>query len=102
MFTDEPSQYVWVPDPSRYEVSTQTYGQEHWMEDLQADMVRECREMLQDASPEYDSVRMQVNLFTHLPDGSNAKFTLQHIERRPVMPASTLYTNGERMGDSIE
>lgn len=81
-FADRPSRFVWVLEPEQILVSEQVYGQPRWMETLQLNMVQTARELLEDASPEYESIRVQVQLWTTLQDGSKAQFTVQYVERK--------------------
>ncbi len=80
--TDGSHRYTWKPEPGEIEVSIQQYGDPRWIESLYTDMIETAREILEDNDPEYTSVRLRVNLYTHQPDGRDAKFTLEHIERR--------------------
>lgn len=73
---------AWEKQAGEFEVSVQEYGQPHWIEDLFSEMIDTGREILDDAPDMYTAVRLRVRLFSHRPNGSNAKFTLEHIEYR--------------------
>ncbi len=72
----------WTEEAGETEVSVQTYGEPRWIEMLMADMIIVAKDILKEIDPEYGTVRLRVNLFTHQADGKNHKFTLEHLERR--------------------
>lgn len=73
----------WVEENGEIEVVRQQYGQTGWFEELEHELIETAHELLEEAPPGYDSVRLRVVLYTHHPDGKNYKFTLEHIERPP-------------------
>lgn len=73
---------AWEPEREEVEVSVQQYGDPHWIEKLFRDMITVAREYLDEASLDYSTVRIRVNLYSHQSDGKDQKFTLEHMERR--------------------
>jgi hypothetical protein len=74
--------YDWQPEPDQIEVAVQEYGDPRWVENLFTDMIDAARDVLEESGPEFTAARLRVRLFSHRPDGTDARFTLEHIHKR--------------------
>jgi hypothetical protein len=74
--------YAWVEEPAEIEVAVQEYGDPKWIENLFTDMIDAAKDLLAGSEPAVTAARLRVRLFSHRPDGDDARFTLEHIQKR--------------------
>lgn len=74
--------YDWREEPDQIEVAVQEYGDPRWAENLFTEMIETAKDLLNEAEQSYTAARVRVRIFSHRPDGSDARFTLEHIQKR--------------------